>query len=118
MVPGLIHKCYLAKRDATPLVIWGSGKPLRQFISSHDVAKLMVWVLGHYDSVEPLILSVDEEDEVSIGDVAREIADAMDFNGRSSSMRAKRTDSSRRRLATPNYVACCRIFSLRRLNKD
>ncbi|EGZ13147.1 hypothetical protein PHYSODRAFT_511177 [Phytophthora sojae] len=81
VVPGLIHKCYLAKRDATPLVIWGSGKPLRQFISSHDVAKLMVWVLGHYDSVEPLILSVDEEDEVSIGDVAREIADAMDFNG-------------------------------------
>ncbi|KAK1943423.1 GDP-L-fucose synthase [Phytophthora citrophthora] len=81
VVPGLIHKCYLAKRDSTPLVIWGSGKPLRQFISSHDVAKLMLWTLDHYDSVEPLILSVDEKDEVSIGDVAREIASAMDFKG-------------------------------------
>ncbi|KAL4111175.1 hypothetical protein PRIC1_002856 [Phytophthora ramorum] len=81
VVPGLIHKCYLAKRDSTPLAIWGSGQPLRQFISSHDVARLMLWVLDHYDSVEPLILSVDEEDEISIGDVAREIAVAMDFKG-------------------------------------
>lgn len=81
VIPGLIHKCYLAKRDSTPLVIWGSGKPLRQFISSHDVARLMLWVLDHYDSVEPLILSVDEKDEVSIGDVAHEIAAAMEFKG-------------------------------------
>ncbi|KAL3663285.1 hypothetical protein V7S43_011694 [Phytophthora oleae] len=81
VVPGLIHKCYVAKRDSTPLVIWGSGKPLRQFISSHDVARLMLWTLDHYDSVEPLILSVDEEAQVSIGDVAWEIASAMNFKG-------------------------------------
>ncbi|ETI42603.1 hypothetical protein L914_11836 [Phytophthora nicotianae] len=81
VVPGLIHKCYLAKRDSMPFVIWGSGKPLRQFIYSHDVARLMVWTLDHYDSVEPLILSVDEEDEVSVGDVAQKIAAAMDFKG-------------------------------------
>ncbi|KAG1710047.1 hypothetical protein DVH05_017055 [Phytophthora capsici] len=81
VVPGLIHKCYVAKRDSAPLVIWGSGKPLRQFISSHDVAKLMLWTLDHYDSVEPLILSVDEEDEMSIGDIAVEIASAMNFKG-------------------------------------
>ncbi|GMF64943.1 unnamed protein product [Phytophthora lilii] len=81
VVPGLIHKCYLAKRDSTPFVIWGSGKPLRQFISSNDVARLMLWTLDNYDSVEPLILSVDEHDEVSIGDVAREIAAAMEFKG-------------------------------------
>jgi GDP-L-fucose synthase len=81
VVPGLIHKCYLAKRDSTSLVVWGSGKPLRQFISSRDVAKLLLWTLDHYDSVEPIILSVDEEDEVSIGDVAREVAAAMDFKG-------------------------------------
>ncbi|ETL89226.1 hypothetical protein F442_12193 [Phytophthora nicotianae P10297] len=81
VVPGLIHKCYLAKRDSMPFVIWGSGKPLRQFIYSHDVARLMLWTLDHYDSVEPLILSVDEEDEVSVGDVAQKIAAAMDFKG-------------------------------------
>lgn len=81
VVPGLIHKCYLAKRDNTPLVIWGSGKPLRQFISSRDVARLMLWTLDNYESVEPLILSVDEGDEVSIGEIAQEIATAMDFQG-------------------------------------
>jgi GDP-L-fucose synthase len=32
VIPGLIHKCYIAKRDNTPFTIWGSGTPLRQFI--------------------------------------------------------------------------------------
>jgi GDP-L-fucose synthase len=32
VIPGLIHKAYLAKRDGTDFAIWGSGAPLRQFI--------------------------------------------------------------------------------------
>jgi hypothetical protein len=32
VIPGLIHKAYLAKRDGTDFNIWGSGSPLRQFI--------------------------------------------------------------------------------------
>ena len=32
VVPGLIHKCFVAKRDGTPFEIWGSGTPLRQFM--------------------------------------------------------------------------------------
>jgi nucleoside-diphosphate-sugar epimerase len=35
----------------------GSGKPLRQFIYSRDLAKLIVWMLHNYNDVEPLILS-------------------------------------------------------------
>lgn len=81
VIPGLIHKCYLAKRDGVPLVVSGSGTPLRQFIFSEDLAKLIVWVLESYDSVDPIILSVDPSDEVSIADVARLIAKAMDFSG-------------------------------------
>ena len=34
VIPGLIHKCYNAKKDNTPFTIWGSGKPLRQFVYS------------------------------------------------------------------------------------
>merc|ERR1711907_122594 len=64
-----------------PFVVRGTGKPLRQFIFSKDLAELMVWCTWHYDSVEPLILSPDEEEEVSIGDVAKMIATAMDFQG-------------------------------------
>eukprot|EP01039_Chlorochromonas_danica_P008814 gene8814-9718_t len=81
VIPGLIHKCYLAKKNNTDLTIWGSGKPLRQFIYSRDLAALTMWVLCNYHSTEPIILSVGEEDEVSIADVARHIADAMDFRG-------------------------------------
>lgn len=81
VIPGLIHKCYLAKKNGTPLTVWGSGKPLRQFIYSEDLARLFIWVLRSYDSVEPIILSVGEEDEVSIKDVVHAIVDAMDFKG-------------------------------------
>ena len=37
-------------------------------------------MLDNYDSVEPIILSVDENDEVTISHVAETIAAAMDFN--------------------------------------
>ena len=77
VIPALIHKCFVAKRDNKPFVVLGSGKPLRQFIYSQDLAELVVWSLRAYDDPEPLILSVDEKDEVSIGDVARSIARGM-----------------------------------------
>merc|ERR1712032_812034 len=82
VIPGLIHKCYMAKRDGTDFVIWGSGSPLRQFIYSNDLADLTVWVLRKYDSIEPIILSVDEEAEVTIKDVAEMVAEAMGFQGK------------------------------------
>jgi GDP-L-fucose synthase len=81
VIPGLIHKTYLAKKNNTDLTIWGSGRPLRQFIYSLDLARLTVWVLRQYHSPEPIILSVGEEDEVSIADVARYVAEAMHFEG-------------------------------------
>ena len=81
VIPGLIHKCYLAKRDDTAFTIWGSGSPLRQFIYSADLAELTVWVMREYHSPDPITLSVDECDEVSIRDVAMSVARAMEFNG-------------------------------------
>ena len=66
MIPGLIHKCLLAKRTGGDFAIWGSGSPLRQFIYSEDLARLIVWTLRSYDSIEPIILSVGEEDEVGL----------------------------------------------------
>lgn len=81
VIPGLIHKCYIAKQTGGDFSIWGSGSPLRQFIYSEDLARLMIWTLREYTEVEPIILSVGEKDEVSIKDVALMIADAMDFKG-------------------------------------
>eukprot|EP00026_Physarum_polycephalum_P012567 Phypoly_transcript_12889.p1 GENE.Phypoly_transcript_12889~~Phypoly_transcript_12889.p1 ORF type:complete len:201 (+),score=36.12 Phypoly_transcript_12889:488-1090(+) len=65
------------------LTVWGSGKPLRQFIFSEDLAGLIVWVLDKYEDLsQPIILSVGEEDEVSIRDVAEMVAEAMNFKGK------------------------------------
>ena len=82
VVPGLVHKCLRAQREGADFVVWGSGAPLRQFIHAADLAALTVWALREYDSVEPIILSVDEADEVSIADVARLVAAAAGFAGR------------------------------------
>jgi GDP-L-fucose synthase len=79
VLPSLIHKCYLARENKTPFTIWGSGKPLREFIFSKDVAKLTEWVLHNYNENEPIILSTSEE--VSINDVVGIIVELMNFKG-------------------------------------
>jgi GDP-L-fucose synthase len=81
VIPGLIHKCYLAKLRNQPFVIWGSGAPLRQFVYSRDLAELTVWTLRNYEDPSPITLSVDECDEVSIAQVATSVARAMEFTG-------------------------------------
>jgi GDP-L-fucose synthase len=79
VLPSLIHKCYLARENKTPLSIWGSGKPLREFIFSKDVAKLTEWVLHNYNENEPIILSTSEE--ISIMDMVGIIVELMNFKG-------------------------------------
>ncbi|KAM4028680.1 GDP-L-fucose synthase-like [Anomaloglossus baeobatrachus] len=81
VLPGLIHKVYQAKQNGNALSIWGTGKPRRQFIYSLDLARLFLWVLRQYDEVDPIILSVGEEDEVSIKEAAESVVAAMDFKG-------------------------------------
>lgn len=81
VIPGLVHKCYLAKKNQTDLTVWGTGKPLRQFIYNVDLGKLLVWTLRSYSEIAPIILSVDEKDEVSIGDLAKLVAKGMEFEG-------------------------------------
>lgn len=96
VIPGLLHKCFLSQskigliqclfttsilESGKPFVISGSGSPLRQFIYSRDLARLMIWVIREYKETEPIILSVGEEDELSIKQVAESIAKALKFEG-------------------------------------
>ncbi|XP_068581089.1 GDP-L-fucose synthase-like [Cebidichthys violaceus] len=81
VLPGLIHKAYIAQKEGKPLVVWGSGTPRRQFIYSLDLARLFLWVLRDYPEVDPIILSVGEEDEVSIKEAAEAVVQALDFKG-------------------------------------
>eukprot|EP01096_Ripella_sp_DP13-Kostka_P009827 TRINITY_DN3787_c0_g1_i2.p1 TRINITY_DN3787_c0_g1~~TRINITY_DN3787_c0_g1_i2.p1 ORF type:complete len:361 (-),score=139.61 TRINITY_DN3787_c0_g1_i2:59-1093(-) len=82
VLPALIHKAHLAKLEDRPLLVLGSGKPLRQFIYSVDLGKLVIWSLEQYTDIEqPLMLCTDPKDELSIGEVAQLIATAMQVKG-------------------------------------
>lgn len=79
VLPGLMHKCKLAKEGGPEFVIWGSGTPRRQFIFSKDLARLTVKVLREYEEVSPIILSGDEDSEVSILEVGQMVADSLGY---------------------------------------
>jgi GDP-L-fucose synthase len=79
VIPMLIHKMYLAKKNNTEFKVWGSGKPLREFIFSEDVAKLTRLLYDNYEGNDPVILSTSEE--ISIGSVVEIIAELMEYEG-------------------------------------
>mgnify|MGYP003635903363 CR=1 FL=1 len=80
VMPMLIHKLFLAKQNNTDFTVWGSGKPLREFIYSKDIAKISEWVVENYAGEEPLIISGDEE--VSIKDLVGILVDEFNFKGK------------------------------------
>jgi GDP-L-fucose synthase len=76
VIPGLIHKCYLAKQTGVSFIVSGTGKPLRQFIYSIDLAKLIMIVLS--GTSETVILAPREE--YSIRHIAEIIAKKFKIN--------------------------------------
>jgi GDP-L-fucose synthase len=80
VLPALIYKCYNSIKENKDLIVWGTGKPLREFIFSKDVADLSLWVLENYEENEPIILSTSQE--ISIKDLATLVADLMGFKNK------------------------------------
>ncbi len=107
VIPSLIHKCYLAKKNNTNFEIWGTGRPYREFIYSKDVGYLTQWVLENYNDPEPLILSPDEE--INIATLAQEIAWRMGFEGNivynqeRDGIYKKPSDNSKLKSLVPDY---------------
>lgn len=79
VLPSLIHKCYLAKRDNKEFVVFGSGTPLREFIYSKDIGVIVEKLV--YEKVLPDKVILSTSDEVSIKQLAEEIADKFNFKG-------------------------------------
>lgn len=74
VIPALIHKCYLSKKNNKPFVVSGSGKCLRQFMYNEDFCKIIKWsVETNFDNNHELFICTPEE-EYSIEYVARTIA--------------------------------------------
>ncbi|CDJ53621.1 GDP-L-fucose synthetase, putative [Eimeria brunetti] len=74
VLPALVHKAEVAKRDGTPLLVRGKGAALRQFLFSEDAARLLLLLLVKRQIPEShtlLNLCPDLDDsEVSIRDLA------------------------------------------------
>ena len=79
VIPCLIHKCHLAKKNNIPLDIWGDGSSLREFVYSEDVAKLTIELLKKEHDKDKIIIS--NNIEFSIKQVIEMICEYMDFDG-------------------------------------
>lgn len=78
VIPSLIHKAYICKKNNKPLNILGSGKPLRQFIYSKDLANIIIWLLFNYNSNESIIIA--DKKEYTIKYIGELIAKNFDIN--------------------------------------
>lgn len=79
VVGSLIHKCYLAKQQKRPFEVWGSGRAVRQFVFSYDIARLLLRSLESFEGPETVIAAADHG--ISIQELANAIAQAMQFEG-------------------------------------
>lgn len=94
VLPGLIHKCYLAKKHNLDLNVWGNGKSLREFIYSKDLAKITCDLLKTPHNYDSIIVSNSEE--VSIEYCVDLIVNIMGFKGKVVFDKSKPNGQSRR----------------------
>jgi GDP-L-fucose synthase len=79
VIPALIGKIHKAVREGGDVEIWGTGKPLREFMHVDDLADAIVFLLRHYDGAEHINIGTGEE--VSIDALARMIGEIAGFKG-------------------------------------
>ncbi len=81
VLPALLRKFHDAKRQNLPHVtIWGSGKPLREFLYIDDLADALLFLMENYDDEEHI--NVGSGEEVSISALAGIIADVVGYKGK------------------------------------
>ncbi len=81
VLPALIRRFHEAKTTGKPdVVIWGSGKPLREFLFADDLANACLLLMEHYNDEE--IINVGSGEEVSILQVAEHVAEVVGFKGK------------------------------------
>jgi GDP-L-fucose synthase len=81
VIPALIRKCLEAVREgAGEIVLWGDGSPTREFLYVEDAAEGIVRATERYNGAAPVNLGSGME--ISIGELARKIAELTGFGGR------------------------------------
>lgn len=89
VVPALIRRFHEAKiEDTDKVTIWGTGKPMREFLHVDDMADASLFVLNldsktYGEETQPMLshINVGTGIEVTIAKLAKIIADAVGFQG-------------------------------------
>src|SRR5882762_916304 len=80
VLAALLRKVHEAKtQNDSELMVWGSGKPRREFLHVDDLASACVLLLEQYDS--PDIINVGFGEDISIRELAELICDVVAFDG-------------------------------------
>lgn len=80
VIPALIRKCVEAKeRGENKIVVWGTGRPSREFLYVDDAAQAIVLATERYDDSQPVNLGSGTE--ITIKDLVHVIARLTGFNG-------------------------------------
>ncbi len=80
VLPALIRKFHEAKTNGSTYVeMWGTGKPLREFLHADDMADACVYVMQHYSGVEHV--NIGTGTDLSIRELAELVARIVGFEG-------------------------------------
>src|SRR5207249_3738093 len=80
VLAALLRKAHEAKMGKVrELIVWGSGKPRREFLHVDDLASACLFLLERYDSSE--IINIGCGEDVSIRELAELICDVVGFEG-------------------------------------
>jgi GDP-L-fucose synthase len=80
VIPGMLRRVHEAKLNNAPSVpIWGTGHARREFLYVEDLASAVLHLLQSYDAQDPI--NIGSLDEVTIRDLAIEIAKTVGYSG-------------------------------------
>ncbi|MBS1774551.1 MAG: GDP-L-fucose synthase [Bacteroidetes bacterium] len=81
VLPALIRKFHEAKMNSVDeVVVWGSGKPLREFLHADDLADACFYLMQNYN--EPGLVNIGVGEDISIADLAMMIKDIVGYAGK------------------------------------
>jgi GDP-L-fucose synthase len=80
VLPALIRKAHEAKiAGGDSITLWGSGKPLREFLHADDCADACIFLLKSYSAAQHI--NVGSGSDISIADLAQLICEIVGFDG-------------------------------------
>lgn len=80
VLPALIRRFHAAaETSAREVMLWGSGRPRREFLHVDDLAEAVLFLLENYD--EPETINVGVGEDLTIRELAEMVADVVGFEG-------------------------------------